>query len=700
MSENPISTGRAQDQFLEVIDRDEAERRFRAALDLSPLGNESVPLSEVLGRVLARNVAAPVDVPFFDRSNVDGYAVRAADTFGAAEERPKRLKINAETLATGVLPKIELLLGTATVIATGGVVPRGADAVVMVEYTDADGDAVRVFRPVTPGANIAFAGSDIGRGEFVMRRGELLGSRETGVLASLGIASVPVYRRPRVAIISTGDEIIAPGEPMRPGLVYDSNAVILADAVREIGGEPVPMGIVRDEEAELMSKLRTAVQCDVVLMSGGTSKGAGDLSYRVVSKLPAGRRVQGSAFRVQESEVSGQESGGRSQESEVRGQTLSFDSAILAHGVALKPGKPICLAATCVSLDRRNVPVVILPGFPTSAIFTFHEFVAPVIRALAGRQAEAVETITARMPVRVNSERGRTEFLLVGLVSGPHGLGAYPMGKGSGSVTAFSRADGFIVIPREVEQLEQDSSVSVRLIGKSIEPADLVAIGSHCVGLDLLLGLLHGRGLRVKSMSVGSTGGLVAARRGECDLAGVHLLDPATDSYNAPFLSPDLTLVKGYSRMQGLVFRLSDTRFEGKTIHDAVAAALADPNCRMVNRNRGSGTRVLIDRLLGQIKGDKSNFMQIGLIPFSSPEVKSHNAVVAAVVQGRADWGIAIETVARDAGLGFIPLREEEYDFVVPTARLDRPAVRAFVELLNESNTRELLRVAGFRLLR
>ncbi len=645
-------SGREQDQFLQVIDRDEAERRFHAVLDLRPLGEETVPLAAALGRALSQDVAAPFDVPFFDRSNVDGYAVRAADTYGAMEERPRRLRISAETVAPGVVPQVEVLAGTATVIATGGMVPRGADAVVMVEYTDVAGDEVKVFRPVAPGAAITFAGSDIGGSEIVLRRGELLSSRETGVLAALGIARVPVYRRPRVAIISTGDEIIPPGQPMRPGLVFDSNATVLADAVREAGGEPVPLGIVRDDEARLREMLAAALEHDLVVLSGGTSKGAGDLSYRVVEKLPP--------------------------------------PGIVAHGVALKPGKPICLAATRVTAERPVVAVVILPGFPTSAVFTFHEFVAPVIRALAGRPREPGGTVTARLPVRVNSEHGRTEYLLVSLVDGPRGLAAYPMGKGSGSVTAFGRAEGFVIIPREREQLDEDETVTVQLLGRTTGPADLVAIGSHCVGLDLLLGLVHQAGFRVKSMAVGSTAGLMAARREECDLAGVHLLDPETDTYNAPFLTPDLMLVKGYSRMQGVVFRPDDARFRGRSRDEALAAAFADPTCRMVNRNRGSGTRVLIDRLLRETGAGAQP-------PGFYVEVKSHNAVAAAVAQSRADWGIAIETVARDAGLGFIPLREEEFDFVIPRVRLERPAVQAFRRLLSAPTTRDLLGERGFR---
>ena len=646
------TAGREQDQFLNVIDRDEAERRFQEALVLRPLDEEVIPVNQALGRVLAWDIASPVDVPFFDRSNMDGYAVQAADTFGAQEERPRRLRLNPEVVSTGMVPQAEVRPGTATVIATGGMVPRGADAVVMVEHTHVDGETVQVFRPVAPGAAIAFAGSDIGRGEIVLRQGEWLSSRETGVLAALGLARIPVHRRPRVAILSTGDELIALGEPMQPGRVYDSNTTILADAVKELGGEPVVLGIVPDVESQLRETLLAALQHDVVLLSGGTSKGAGDLSYRVVAELAA--------------------------------------PGIVAHGVALKPGKPICLAVTRVAADRPPVPVVILPGFPTSAIFTFHEFVAPVIRALGGRPRTATRTVPARVAVRVNSERGRTEYLLVSLMDGARGLAAYPMGKGSGSVTAFSRADGFVVIPRQDEQLEEDAPVTVHLLGRSLEPVDLVVIGSHCVGQDLLLGLIAQRGFRVKSMAVGSTGGLAAARRGECDLAGVHLLDPATDSYNRPFLTPDLLLVKGYARLQGFVFRHDDPRFQGCDLTAAMAAALADPTCRMVNRNRGSGTRVLIDRLLqvGETRRQPPGFYV---------EVKSHNAVAAAVAQARADWGIAIETVARDASLAFLPLREEEFDFVISPAHQHRPAVQAFCQLLAEPATRELLARHGFR---
>jgi putative molybdopterin biosynthesis protein len=362
------------------------------------------------------------------------------------------------------------------------------------------------------------------------------------------------------------------------------------------------------------------------------------------------------------------------------------DPGIVAHGVALKPGKPICLAATA------GRAVVVLPGFPTSAIFTFHEFVAPVIRLLAGRGAEERATVPARLAVKVNSEIGRTEYLLVGLVetvAGGEGptLAAYPMGQGSGSVTTFSRADGFATIGRHHEIVDAGSVIDVQLLGRDLQLADLVVIGSHCIGLDYLLGELQRHGLRTKFLAVGSTGGLDAARRGECDVAGVHLLDPATGEYNQPFLTPGLELARGYGRLQGVVFRPGDLRFEHRTADEAIAAVLRDPDCLMVNRNQGSGTRVLIDRLLG------------GARPAGyAVQPRNHNAVAAAVVQRRADWGMTLETVARAAGLGFLPVQHEQYDFVVPKARAGRPAVLAFTALLREPATRDALTRLGMTL--
>lgn len=652
-----------QKQFLNVITRDEAVARFRQHLNIVVPATETLPLTSAINRVLASDVSAPIDVPGFDRSNVDGFALRAADTSGASEEEPSELTINSEVLSPGIAPQCDVQAGTATPIATGGMVPRGANAIVMIEHTEAvDGsDAaaepttrLRVFRSVASGQLITFAGTDIARGETILRRGQKLTSREIGVLAAMGISQIDVLQKPRVAVISTGNEIVAPGDELPVGSVYDSNAAILSAAIDELGCEPVQLGTVRDDVDRLRDIMQRALDCDAVIMSGGTSKGAGDLSYQVVSELS--------------------------------------DPGIVAHGVALKPGKPICLAIT----DGK--PVVVLPGFPTSAVFTFHEFVAPVLREMAGLPPDQRETVEARLPQRVNSERGRTEYLLVSLVhsdlvhsdagSGQEdALTAFPMGRGSGSVTTFSLADGFVTIDQHTEQIDAGERVTVTLLSESLTPADLVVIGSHCVGLDLLIGELRSRGFSAKVLSVGSMGGVNAVRRGECDIAGVHLMDPQSGEYNRHFMSDSVSLIAGYRRKQGIVFRPGDLRFEGQTAGSAIANALADSGCSMINRNPGSGTRVLIDRLL---QGARPGGFNV--------QTKSHNAVATAVAQGRADWGVAIQNVASEYGLGFLPLQDEHYDFLVPATRRKSPAVQAFCELLNDAAVRQRLAAAGMLL--
>jgi len=641
----------SQKQFLEVISRDEATHRFRQHLDSKPKNRESVSLPESLGRVLAVDVVSEIDVPAFDRSNVDGFAVQAADTAGAMEESPAALSLNSEVLSPGAAPTLDVQPGTATPIATGGMLPRGSDAVVMIEHTEiaVSPDAgtteqdsmLRIFHPAASGQAVTFAGTDIARGETVLRFGKLITSREIGVLAALGLTAVEVWKKPRVAIVSTGNEIVPPGQALPTGSVYDSNAAILSAAVEELGCQPISLGTVRDDVDRLREIIRSADDCDAIVLSGGTSKGAGDLSYQVVSELT--------------------------------------DPGIVAHGVALKPGKPICLA---VNAGR---PVVVLPGFPTSAVFTFHEFVAPVLREMAGLGPENRQTVEATLPIRINSDRGRTEYSLVSLVRGEAGLSASPMGKGSGSVTTFSLADGFITIGQNIEILDEGSSVSVTLLGRELAPADLVVTGSHCVGLDFLLGEMRQRGFTSRVLHVGSMGGVAAAKRGECDIAGVHLMNPATDRYNQHLLTETLDLVLGYRRRQGFVFRQGDDRFVGRTADEAVLAAIDEAGCTMINRNPGSGTRVLIDRLLCDERPAGYNV-----------QTKSHNAVATAVVQQRADWGVAIDTVAASYGLGFLPIRDEHYDFIIPKLRKNHVPVLEFQKLLRDPAVQATLSEMGF----
>ena len=633
-----------QDQFLTILSREEALERFEAALFPRELATERRKLAEAVGCTLAGDIVAPIDVPPFDRSNVDGFAVRSTDLASAAESAPVHLMLNEEVIACGTAPSHLVLPKTATPIATGGPIPRGADAVVMVEHTQPSGErAIEVRRAATPGQFVSFAGSDIARGEALLRAGTVIGSREIGMLAACGIAEVPVRRSVRVAVISTGDELIQPGQPLRPAAIYDSNGAIVTAAINENGGSAVFWGAIPDDEEQLEAAMRRALaETDMVVLSGGTSKGAGDVTHRIIARL---------------------------------GQP-----GIICHGVALKPGKPLCLAVC------EGKPVVILPGFPTSAMFTFHDMIVPVLRRLAGLPPRSDATVKAKVPVRIPSELGRTEFVMVSLVDGADGLIAYPSGKGSGAVTSFSQADGFLRIDALADQLPAGSETKVTLFTPHVRVPDLVIVGSHCTGLDLATAPLAHAGLTVRTIAVGSLGGLAAAKRGECDFAPIHLFDDKTETYNVPFLTEGLELVPGWRRMQGIVFKKGDQRFEGLSAEQAVRAAIADPSCIMVNRNQGAGTRILIDRLLGEARPDGY---------WNQP--RSHNAVAAAVTQGRADWGMTIAPVARASDLGFIPFAEEHYDFAVVAARKNRPAVQAFLDTLASHQSRAALESAGFR---
>lgn len=635
-----------QQQFLDVVPLAEARSRWHGTIDLGAVEVEPVPLAACLGRVLAQDVLAPGDVPAFDRANVDGFAVRAEDTYGASEGEPRSLRIVGAGVAAGHAAETPVEPGTAVVVATGGPIPRGADAMVMVEDTEVAGDRVHVTAAATPGARLSAAGSDIARGETLLRAGTPLTARETGTLAACGITEVACHRRVRVAVISTGDEIVAPGEPLALGQVHDANATLVADTVREMGGEADILGIAPDDEASIRALLEQARRdYDLTVLSGGTSKGQGDLSYRVLGEM----------------------------------------ASIVVHGVALKPGKPLCLAAW----DRK--PVAVLPGFPTSAIFTFHTVVAPVLRRLMGRSEEARATVRATLGQHVRSERGRAEFSLVGLVRSADGVVAYPLGKGSGSVTTFARADGFFEVPANVEYAAAGDEIRVTLLGHDLTPAALTIVGSHCLGLDAIVGHVFESAGLVKVIAAGSKGGIAAIAAGACDVAPVHLFDPRSGEWNTPFAPEGTRVLRGYGRSQGVAYRPEHAAaFEGDDVEAVLTRSAADPQLRIANRNPGSGTRLLLDALLA---------------PHGTPRpagwtsaYRSHTAVAAAIAQGRADWGVCLQSAAKAAGLSWRPWRDEQYDFLVREDRYENRGVIAFRRALADARVRARLEALGFRL--
>ena len=632
-----------QEQFLKVMSREEAIARFDEALGPIRRRVEIRLLAQATGQVLAQDVIAPSDVPPFDRSGVDGFAVRSADLTAAGPNSPVTLILTGEEIHCGRLPLHEVAAGHASLIATGGPIPRGADAVVMVEHTDPDGpDRIEVRRAALPGQFIGWAGGDMARGETLLRSGTVIGAREIGMLAACGIAEVAVIAPPLVAVLSTGDELVQPGQPLAGGQIHDANGPMIAAAVGESGGNGIFLGALPDQEAMLETAMRDALaRHDMLILSGGTSKGAGDLTHRILVRLGA--------------------------------------PGIVVHGVALKPGKPLCLAVC----DGK--PVVVLPGFPTSAMFTFHDIVAPVLRRMAGLPTRASHSVSAELPGRLPSELGRTEFAMVSLVRGAGGLTAYPTGKGSGAITSFAQADGFVRIEALADHLPAGAHVGVELFTPTVRVPDLVITGSHCLGLDLVAGALIRADLSLRIIAVGSMGGLQALSRGECDLAPVHLLDPASDTFNSPFLSEGQTLIPGWRRMQGIAFRRDDSRFAGLDAETAIAAAIADPDCLMVNRNQGAGTRILIDKLLGGRR--PSGYWN---------QPRSHTAVAAAVAQKRADWGITIAPVAEASGLGFIPIAEEHYDFACRAADADGRTLSQFRTALASDDVRAGLRLMGF----
>ncbi|GBC75741.1 Molybdopterin molybdenumtransferase [archaeon HR06] len=581
---------------------------------------------------------------------MDGYALRAEDTFGADEERFVELRIIGSVKA-GDNPTFEIKKGEACEISTGAPIPLGANAVVMEEYTFRKEDKVRIIRPVYPGENIMSAGGDIKRGELILRRGQRITPREIGLLAAIGKKKIKVYRRLKVGIISTGQELEDIGKPLSFGKIYDINSYTLAGSLKELDCEPILYGVVKDDEEDMIKRIKEAVNsCDIVLTSGSTSAGKGDLIYRVLESL----------------------------------------GNLLAHGLNVKPGKPTVIALV------EGKPVIGLPGYPTSALMIFNLIVKPLIFHLLNQELENPSLVKAKVAKRIECGKGRRELLPVHVVSTLKGLSVYEVGLGSGAISSLALADGYIDVPQGTQYLDEGEEVTVHLFGSRLKLADLVFIGSHDIALDYLLSLLSKRlpSFNPKVINTGSLGGLMAIKRGEADLAGIHLIDEETKEYNLPYikkysLQKDVYLIRGYIREQGLILQKGNPKGI-KGLED-----LLREDVKMLNRNKGSGTRILFDLKLKELaekKGMKFDEL-ISRIKGYDYEVKAHNPLAIAVKEGKVDVGIGISTVAIIYDLDFIPLAEEYYDFVILKDRMEKKVIREFLDILK----REEIMVPGIK---
>jgi len=579
---------------------------------LEGLTTEEVGLFELSGRILAEDIVSNVDVPPFDRSRMDGYALKAKDTFDAEEDKPVLLKV-VDKIRAGDYSDFEINDLECMEIATGAPIPKGADAVLMVEYTENLGDAVKIYDAVSPHENIQYCGNDIMVGELILRKNTKISPRDIGAISAVGKNKVKVFKNPKIGLISTGNELINPEDELSPYKIYDVNTYTIASSILEKGWNFSFYGIVKDNKEDLIEKLKQAMNEDVILLSGGTSAGVGDLTSTAIEEL-----------------------GGE----------------ILVHGIKIKPGKPTIIGKIGKKL------VVGLPGYPTSCLTIFDVLFN-----------EKGKTLRAHVHNRYLSAKGREEYLPVSIIKGKDGYGAYPVLKGSEAITSLTYADGYIIIPENKEMIE-DESFDVHMFGDI--KIGLNIIGSHCIGIDHIL--RKGQ-ILARTVNTGSLGGIMAIKRKESDIAGIHLLDN-NNEYNISYLKKygvtDAVLVRGYLREQGFMFK---PELGINSVEDLIQKL---ENYKIINRNKGSGTRILFDKFLKENGIDKKTLNGYEI------EAKTHSAVGAAVLMDKAQVGIGIKTIADHYKLKFIPIADENYDLLIPKEKLNDEDVLKFIETLKK----------------
>jgi molybdenum cofactor synthesis domain-containing protein len=608
--------------YLSMKSLAEARELWLARFDVEAMAQvEEIPVTAARGRVTAGPVMARRSSPAAHQAAMDGFAVAAAATFGATPDRPRHLAVDREAFP----------------INTGHLMPPGTDAVIMVEQVpDPEADPIAVEAPTFPWQHVRRVGEDLVTGEMVLPEGIEITPWAQGALLAAGVTRVPVRRRPRVVIIPTGAELVPVTEldqDLPAGRLPEFNSTILSGLVAEAGGVAAVAPIVRDDPGALAAALQEAIgAADLVLINAGSSAGTEDYTYQAIDSL----------------------------------------GDVLVHGVAMMPGKPTVLGVV------HGKPVIGNPGYPVSAVLSFEQFAAPLIAGLAGKRLAPRPTLTVHPAQNLPSKPGLTEFIRVTLGRVGDKVIATPLPRGAGTITSLVRADGLLVVPALSEGLEEDRPVAAELL---VAPADidgtLVVLGSHDNTIDLLATLLRRRDhrLRLSSGHVGSLGGLMALRQGRAHLGGSHMLDPETNTYNVPFIQRylagvPLKLVNLAWREQGLMVAPGNPQ-QITTIRDLIR-----PGVRFINRQRGAGTRLLLDYLL-QEAGLKADQVQ-----GYEREEYTHMAVAVNVFSGTADVGLGIMAAARALGLDFIPLLPERYDLVVPETTFADPRFQTLLAVV------------------
>lgn len=608
-------------EFRELLPPDHV-REVIADLSIDP-GTEEVPIAEATGRVLAERVDAEIDVPGFDRASMDGYAVRAADTFGADERDPAQLD-HSGAVHAGETPEVTIEPGTAAEISTGAVLPPGADAVVMVERTrEREDDTIAVETGVAPGDNVMAAGADIGAGRRLLGAGTSLSARDIAVLAAVGYETIPVRARPRVGIVSTGDELVRPGRSIdhNRGQIFDVNSHSITAAVDQAGGEPHIYPHAGDDFDRMFDVLtEAAAECDLILSSGSTSASAVDVIYDVI------------------------EDGGE----------------LLVHGVAMKPGKPMIVG----TMDESAY--VGLPGYPVSALMVFRRFVADRIRAIAGRDPTTMPSVEARMGAEERFGEGRMRLLPVGTIrDGTGELLAYPVDKGSGATTSLSDADGVVEVPPNTAFVGTDEEVTVHLFSANVQPPAVLAVGEEDPLVDAALDA-HGH---TRFLPVGSREGRRRFERGIPDIVVVS--DGDTPSEGAR--------VTTWNREWGFLVPAGNPA-DVTGVADVVGTDLRFANLQ------GTSLRTAFDQHLDKYADEHAADRPDVVADITGYGLArtAHESAAHLVATGEADVGLGVRHSASHLPLDFVPMGEQTLEVYVRPDRREKSDVSELIAALQD----------------